>query len=169
MNPYSRAAEIITSGIQTHIRAAGPLPTDATGDHSPRITGLAVAIMGDLLDAGWSLPDVEPVPDDIDRPGWPQPRPAGAPDVYRDLDYLAELQYRMGVTTREWATKTIALHITLWATVCAGRAADPASYPGYWPDTSIEAMSTRLVGTLMGGGWLPPADIFATFGEDGTP
>lgn len=166
MTSIASAATIIVDGIQAHVHAAGPIPTDPSSHATSRITGLAVAIMGDLLEAGWILPNVEPTPD-IDRPGLHQSRPSTAPAFCRDLDYLAELQYRMGVTAREWATETIAFHIAMWATVRVRRAHDPLAFPYWWPDLSIEAMATRLVGTLLGGGWTSPVDIFATSPGDG--
>lgn len=50
------------------------------------------------------------------------------------------------VTTRVWAL----LHVQ------AGRALDPAAFPTYGPDASIECAARRIVANLLDAGWRPP-------------
>jgi len=163
-DPINAATAIITAAVRAYVHANAGIGTTRFG--SPQLVGLAMAILADLQDAGWVLPTVEPTPPDPDRPGWHLPRPADAPAFYRDLDPLADLQYRRGTTARNWAVQEITCDLDVWSVVRAYRAEDPASCPGHHRDISIEAMATRLVGHLLDGGLTPPGEILPGLGQD---
>ncbi|MEV7006830.1 hypothetical protein [Streptosporangium sp. NPDC051022] len=122
----NEAAAIITRAIQ----------------NSPTIgpSKLAVVIVGELLDLGWTLPDL-------------------SSGIDRDLDPLAVFAYEAGHTPRGWAVRTISIHIDTWATVSAARRQNPTSFPIWRLDLSVEALATRLVGHLLDGGWSPPGGL----------
>jgi hypothetical protein len=79
-----------------------------------------------------------------------------------DIDGLSAWAYEQGTDPLDWAIKTVDTQIDVWMIVCAGRAQNPALFPGFHPDLSVEALARRIVGRLMDAGWRVP-------GSTGTP
>lgn len=126
-DPIDEAADLIAAAVEAH-HAGGTTRT-----------GLAVVVLGGLLDAGWVLP--------------------ARPEACRDIATVARCLYVLGRTARQVATETIALHVEVWATVRAARADDPGAFPGWHRDLSTQALGRRVVGELLDVGMLPPARV----------
>ena len=63
-----------------------------------------------------------------------------------------------GFQPLDWAIINAETAITAWLHVCAGRADNPGSFPGFGPDLSVEALSRRIVGNLLDAGWRIPGE-----------
>lgn len=74
------------------------------------------------------------------------------------VDELSAWAYEQGTDPLDWAVKSIDTQIDVWMIVCAGRAQNPASFPGFHPDLSVEALARRIVGRLMDAGWRAPGN-----------
>lgn len=53
-------------------------------------------------------------------------------------------------------TNVVKIHIDVWVTVCAGRMDNPASFPAYPADLSLEVLGRRILGDLLDAGWTAP-------------
>ena len=70
---------------------------------------------------------------------------------------LAQWAYRHGTDPIDWATNSIVRnHISVYLTITAARAENPATFPGYVLELTPEALSRRIVGDLLDAGWMPP-------------
>lgn len=78
------------------------------------------------------------------------------PPIPPDIDGLTAWAYEQGITPLDWAINCADNEITAWLHVCAGRANDPSSFPGFHPDLSVAALSRRIVGHLLDAGWRIP-------------
>jgi hypothetical protein len=75
-----------------------------------------------------------------------------------DIGFLARFAYDHGTDPIDYAVShVIQIHIDVYLTVCAARAEDPASFPGYVLEATLPALSRRILGDLMDAGWTPPA------------
>ena len=78
------------------------------------------------------------------------------PPIPEDIDGLSAWAYKHGVAPLDWAINSAQIEITAWMHVCAGRADNPSSFPGYTQDLSSEALARKIVGTLLDAGWRMP-------------
>jgi hypothetical protein len=79
-----------------------------------------------------------------------------------DIDGLSAWAYEQGTDPLDWGIACAETAITAHLHVCVGRAVDPASFPGYSRDLSVEALARRIIGNLIDAGWRIP-------GDSGTP
>lgn len=74
-----------------------------------------------------------------------------------DICFLARFAYEHGEDPISYAAQAvIQTHVDVYLAICAGRAGDPASFPGYVLELTTEALSRRILGDLMDAGWTPP-------------
>jgi hypothetical protein len=74
-----------------------------------------------------------------------------------DISFLAEFAYGTGIDPIDYAAgHVIKSHVSVWLTVCLGREEDPASFPAYGPDLTVDALARRIVGDLLDAGWTAP-------------
>lgn len=74
-----------------------------------------------------------------------------------DINFLARFAYTNGIDPIDYAAHgIIQAHVDVHLAICAGRAENPASYPGYWRDLTTAALSRRILGDLLDAGWTPP-------------
>ena len=73
-----------------------------------------------------------------------------------DICGLARLAYSHGQDPIDYASRLVQMHIEVNLTVRLARAEDPATFPGYLLDLSLDALSRRVIGDLLDAGWTPP-------------
>ena len=73
-----------------------------------------------------------------------------------DICFLARFAYSHGQDPIDYASSLVQMHIEVNLMVRAARYEDPATFPGYLLDLSLEALSRRVIGDLMDAGWTPP-------------
>ena len=74
-----------------------------------------------------------------------------------DICFLARFAYDSGMDPIDYAAcAVIQSHVDVQLAVCAGRADNPANFPGYWRDLTTAALSRRILGDLLDAGWKPP-------------
>lgn len=73
-----------------------------------------------------------------------------------DIDYLARLAYSQGTDPVAYAEREVARVISTFALVVAARESDPAAFPIFSRDLSMEALCRRILGQLLAAGWTPP-------------
>lgn len=73
-----------------------------------------------------------------------------------DIDNLAASAYADSTEPLKWAESITENLLFLHDEITAGRAVDPASFPGVPGDFSREGTARRIVGALLNAGWTPP-------------
>lgn len=72
------------------------------------------------------------------------------------IDGLALSGYALGRDPIDLAIDVAAVHIEITQAVAAGRAENPAQFPGVAWEPTVPSLARRIVGALLDAGWTPP-------------
>lgn len=73
-----------------------------------------------------------------------------------DIDGASLVAYRNGRDPIDWAADLAEIEMDVLLSVRRARAADPAAFPGYVGDLTLESCARKIVGSLLEAGWTPP-------------
>jgi hypothetical protein len=82
-------------------------------------------------------------------------------EKYETCD-LAQWAYRHGTDPIDWAVESVVGNqISVYLTITAARAENPANFPGYVLELTQGALARRIVGGLLDAGWTPPGTVIS--------
>jgi hypothetical protein len=73
-----------------------------------------------------------------------------------DIGALHTLAYEQGRDVIDHAVEYVAMFLDVMTMIRSSRAENPAYFPGYGSDVSLDHFARRIVGLMLDAGWTPP-------------